>query len=161
MDKNYRLRVDGAVDDPVSLTYEDLAGFAPSFQITDVSQLDPSRRGSAVTLEGILARVRVRPDARFLGLHSGSDDFHASIPLSPVRHHAVLIYCVDGQPLAPSAGGPVRLFIPRSVACHTGEIDECANVKHLEHIELTREKGHDNRPIDDAEHERLHQRESR
>ena len=36
------------------------------------------------------------------------------------------------------------------------EIDECANVKYLDHIELTAGKGHDNRPHDEQQHAALH-----
>ena len=87
------------------------------------------------------------------------DDFHASIPLEPVRNKALVIYKLDGKPLDDSAGGPFRFFVPDHAACHTDEIDECANVKFLDHIELTVGKGFDNRPQDDEEHAHLHKNE--
>ena len=43
---------------------------------------------------------------------------------------------------------------------HTDEIDECANVKFVDRIELTILRGHDNRPTDEAEHQDLHRRTS-
>ena len=53
-----------------------------------------------------------------------------------------------------------RLGVPDDLAsCHTAEVDECANVKYVERIELTAEKGHDNRPHDGAEHAALHARQ--
>ena len=55
---------------------------------------------------------------------------------------------------------PARFFIPDHAACHTDEVDECANVKFVDHIELTVGKGFDNRPEDDEEHERLHREQS-
>ena len=45
------------------------------------------------------------------------------------------------------------------IACHTSDIDECANVKFLDRIELAIGKGHDNRPEDDEEHARLHEQQ--
>ena len=40
------------------------------------------------------------------------------------------------------------------------DIDECANVKFLDHIEFTAERGFDNRPEDEDEHAALHEREN-
>ena len=82
------------------------------------------------------------------------------LPLTAVDDRALVIYRLDGQPLPEKAGGPVRFFIPDFAACHTEEIDECANVKFVDRIELTAEKGFDNRPHDGASHEALHAKES-
>lgn len=109
-------------------------------------------------LRAILEAVGLRSDGRYLGLHGLRDDFHASIPLEPVLDRAFLIYRSENGPLASAEGGPVRFFVPDHAACHAHEIDECANVKFLEHLEITVERGFDNRPADDDEHERLHQR---
>jgi DMSO/TMAO reductase YedYZ molybdopterin-dependent catalytic subunit len=153
------LRITGEVSTPQELTFEDLAAVPSEYQVRDVSRIDPKRSGDAVTLDGLLRRAGVLPTARYLGLHSRADDFHASIPLGPVRERAILIYCRDGGPLTPQQGGPFRFFIPDFAACHTHEIDECANVKFVDHIELTVAAGHDNRPHDGQEHEQLHQRQ--
>jgi DMSO/TMAO reductase YedYZ molybdopterin-dependent catalytic subunit len=103
--------------------------------------------------------VRPKGTAKWLGLHAARDDFHASIPLDAVADKALVIYREGGQPLPEKAGGPVRFFIPDFAACHTQEIDECANVKYVNRIELTAEKGFDNRPHDGDEHAALHTKE--
>lgn len=150
------LKVDGEVNCPAEFDFEQLRAFSADQQLHDVSQVDPQRQGDAIRLSGLLAHVQVRPAARYIGLHSSKDNFHASIPLDPVRGRALLIYCLNGEPLEARAGGPVRFFIPDHAACHTDEIDECANVKFVDHIELTVDRGFDNRPEDDESHERLH-----
>ena len=149
------LRIDGEVENPMELSYDDLAALDASQQILDVSRLDPARKGDAVKLAALMQAARVRPSAAYIGLHASCDNFHASIPLDPVRDSAVLIYRLDGAPLEMKAGGPFRFFIPDHAACHTDEIDECANVKFVDHIEFTAEKGFDNRPEDDAAHQQL------
>jgi DMSO/TMAO reductase YedYZ molybdopterin-dependent catalytic subunit len=156
----FTLRIDGEVEQPASLAFADLAAIPQAFQVLDVSRIDAKRQGDAVTFEGLLARVRPKPSARYLTLHSSTDDFHASIPLEAVRGRAIVIYRLDGQPLPASAGGPVRFFIPDFAACHTSEVDECANVKFVDRIELTADRGFDNRPHDEKEHAELHERES-
>jgi DMSO/TMAO reductase YedYZ molybdopterin-dependent catalytic subunit len=153
------LRIDGEVTTARELTFDDLAALPAEFQLSDVSRIDPKRQGDAVRLSGLLQLVGALPTSKYLGLHSRSDDFHASIPLAPVRDRAILIYRLDGKPLTAQSGGPFRFFIPDFAACHTHEIDECANVKFVDHIELTDSAGRDNRPHDGQEHEELHKRQ--
>ena len=150
------LTIDGDVENPLQMTFSDFRNLDADFQIEDVSQIDPKRAGQAVTLEGLLGKIKSNANAKYLGLHSSTDDFHASIPLEPVRERGLFIYAVDGQPLDVQQGGPIRFYIPDFAACHAAEIDECANVKFVDHVELTKEKGFDNRPQDDDEHEALH-----
>lgn len=151
------LKVSGKVESPRDFSFDQLAQIEKQFQIEDVSTIEPSRQGSAVWLEGILSSVGVAESARFLGLHSSHDNFHASIPLADVRQRGFLIYCLDNQPLPQKKGGPVRFYIPDHASCNTDEIDECANVKFVDHIELTVERGFDNRPEDEDEHAKLHE----
>lgn len=153
------LRVDGEVDKPTALTFAKLEAIDDGQRIIDVSQFDPKRKGDAIKLSGLLELAGVRPTAKYIGLHGTLDNFHASIPLEPVRDRAFLIYRIDGGPLDVKSGGPIRFYIPDHAACHTDEIDECANVKFVDHIEFTAAKGFDNRPEDDEEHEKLHQHE--
>jgi len=154
------LRVTGEVQDPLDLTFADLCQIPEEYLEIDVSRIIAGRQGDAVKLAALLRMANAEPAGRYLGLHGTADNFHASIPLEPVEASGLLIFRKDGAPLRTGAGGPVRFFIPDFAACHTAEIDECANVKFVDHIEITAEKGHDNRPSDDAEHEALHDNES-
>jgi len=154
------LSISGEIDQPRELTFADLAAIDAEHQMIDVSRIIPGRKGDAVRLSGLLQLIRPKETAKYLGLHSSTDNFHASIPLAAVADRALVIYRLDGQPLPANAGGPVRFFIPDFAACHTHEIDECANVKFVDRIEFTADKGHDNRPHDGAEHEELHRRQA-
>jgi DMSO/TMAO reductase YedYZ molybdopterin-dependent catalytic subunit len=149
-----KLVISGHVEHPVSMTFEQLEKLP---QVADVSRFDPKRSGDAVALAELAALAQPKSGVKYLGLHSSSDDFHASIPLEPILERAFLIYRqADGAPLNAKAGGPFRFYIPNHKACHTDEIDECANVKFVERLEFTVEKGFDNRPHDEAEHADLH-----
>jgi DMSO/TMAO reductase YedYZ molybdopterin-dependent catalytic subunit len=79
--------------------------------------------------------------------------------LDAVLERGILIYRLNGEPLPTKAGGPFRFFIPNFAACHSAEVDECANVKFVDHIELSAQRGHDNRPLEDREHAELHRRQ--
>ena len=154
------LQIDGEVAGKRAFTWEDLKAIDLQWQIDDVSLVDPSRSGGAVWLRGILEAAEVRPEAKYITLHSDRDDFHASLPLIEVHERGMFIYRNRNQPLPVTAGGPVRFFIRDHTACQATEVDECANVKFVERIEFSRQKGFDNRPLDDAAHEALHRQEN-
>ncbi len=158
MPQGILLTVDGEVQQPRRFTYDDLRALDAAYQIARVDHIDPQRRGTALRLMGLLDAVVPNASARYLGLHASADDFHASIPLDAVREKALLIYRLGDGPLPAADGGPTRFLIPEVAQCHTREVDECANVKFVDHIELTAEKGFDNRPEDDEQHEALHAR---
>lgn len=155
------LIIDGAVASALRLTLADLQAVDPFAQIADVGQIDPKRKGAAVKLSALLAKAQPKSGAAYLTLHASADDFHASVPLAAVQDRALLIYSLQGQPLPTSMGGPVRFFIPDFAACHTAEVDECANVKFVDRIELSTSRGFDNRPADEKAHADLHQHESK
>jgi DMSO/TMAO reductase YedYZ molybdopterin-dependent catalytic subunit len=154
-----KLAIGGEIERPQELSFEQLAALPQEAQIVDVSRFDPKRQGDAVSLAALVDLAQPKPGVRYLGLHASRDDFHASIPLAPIADRAFLIYRASGQPLDAKAGGPFRFYIPNHKACHTDEIDECANVKFVDRIEFTIERGFDNRPHDEAEHADLHARE--
>ena len=155
------LKVTGEIATPRQLTFADLAAAPADDLILDVSRIDSKRQGDAITLAGLLRIVGVKPTAKYLGLHAATDNFHASIPLEPVTDRAFLIFRLNGQPLSVKNGGPFRFYIPDYAACHTHEIDECANVKFVDHIEFTTSMGFDNRPHDGQEHAALHERQAK
>ncbi len=155
------LTIDGDVESPATFTFDDLAALGQQHQVVDVSRIDPKRKGDAVTLAGVLERVGPKASAKYLTLHASRDDFHASIPLDSVRERALLIYRLGGDPLPESAGGPVRFYVRDFAACKTAEVDECANVKFVDRIELSAERGYDNRPHDEKQHAALHEREGK
>jgi DMSO/TMAO reductase YedYZ molybdopterin-dependent catalytic subunit len=150
------LSIEGAVEQPLALSHADLASFPEQSQVHDVSRFQPKRRGDGVTLDAILERARVRPDAAYVTLHADRDDFHVSVPLDLIRPEGIVVYRVGQERLASEEGGPIRLIIRDPSVCHTGELDDCANVKYLSRIELTGGRGRDTRPTTDADHAALH-----
>ena len=154
------LHIEGLVRHPRALATADLAALPREFQIDDVSRMDPKRRGKAVRLAGLLQQAELLPQADYLTLHASRDNFHASVPLASVRDRGILIYQLENDPLPVSAGGPIRFYIPDFAACHSAEVDECANVKFVDRLELCHEPGQDNRPHDEKQHAALHENES-
>jgi len=153
------LTVDGLVETPLKLTFEDLAAFDEADQVADVSRFAGKKQGDAVTLASVLKRVVPKSQANYLTLHASRDDFHVSIPLEAVKAEGLVVYKLSDEPLGVKQGGPFRFLIRDFAACHSAELDDCANVKFLDRMELTHRKGQDTRPTSDAEHEALHAKE--
>ena len=153
------LKISGLVENELALQLEDFQQIDAAQQIDDIARLMPGRSGQAITLLSLVELCHPADDAEFLGLHGSLDDFHASIPLAAVLDRGFIQYAKDGQALDVKAGGPYRFLIPDHAACNTDDIDECANVKFLDHIEFTANRGFDNRPEDEQEHAALHAKE--
>jgi DMSO/TMAO reductase YedYZ molybdopterin-dependent catalytic subunit len=153
------LIVDGEVGQRLELTLEDFVGFSEPDQVRDVSRFQPKRSGDGVRLGALLSRAQPNERATYLTLHASRDDFAASIPLAEVLDEGIVVYQADGAPLPVERGGPIRFLIRNPAACKTAELDDCANVKFVDRIELTDGRGRDTRPRDEDEHADLHARE--
>jgi DMSO/TMAO reductase YedYZ molybdopterin-dependent catalytic subunit len=154
------LLVDGAVEHPLRLEFDDLAALPIEDQIADVAEFHPGRVGQAVDLRALLRRAMPHADANYLTLHADRDDFHVSIPLEEIRDRGMILYRVGPAPLGTDQGGPIRFLIRDPANCHSAELDDCANVKYLSRIELSVKRGRDTRPEDEQAHAELHRQQT-
>ena len=152
------LSVTGLVSQPLDFEHERLASMPG--QIPDVGALAPGRKGAAAPFRAVLEAVSPQADAAFITLEADGG-FSASVPLAAVADQALLLYALDGKPLPEDQGGPVRFLIPDPAACGTDEVDQCANVKWLNAIRFSAERGRDVRPTTLRAHEELHEAERR
>ncbi|MDB4680084.1 molybdopterin-dependent oxidoreductase [Planctomycetaceae bacterium] len=151
------LTIDGLVASPQAWTLQDLQSLPQEIQVPDVTEKIPDRKGAGLTLQGILDLVQPTIGDFWITFHASHDDFASSIPADPtVIETGIVIYALDGAALPVEKGGPTRFVIPNPAACQTEELDECANVKFLDRIEITSERGRDTRPTNDEEHAALH-----
>jgi len=151
---NATLTIDGSVNTELSLTYDEISSrpdLKPSVTI-DLS----GRPSSGIPFQNLLKVTGVQQPATHVTLHAEYDSFSASVPLSAVQD-AIVIYEINGSPIDISKGGPFRFYIPNAAECAIGEVDECANVKYLNRIELTVGPGKDTRPKTKRAHKELHE----
>lgn len=118
--ERWRLTVDGAVDAPLALSFDDLLALpqadvdADFHCVTGFSILDLAFRG--VRLETLLALARPREDATHLMAHA-ADGYSTNLPLAEaLKPDVLVVHAVDGEPLAPEHGGPVRVVTPQLYA---------------------------------------------
>ena len=114
------LRVDGEVDAPLRLTYDEFLK-VPSLSttsdfhcVTGWTTFDNAWQG--VSIRELASRARIRPSARFATFTCG-DGYTTSHPLQVLYDGDVMLaYRWDGQPLPVEHGGPVRLLVPKRYA---------------------------------------------
>jgi DMSO/TMAO reductase YedYZ molybdopterin-dependent catalytic subunit len=115
--ERWRLTVDGAVETPLALGFDDLLALpqvdaeADFHCVTGWSILDLAFRG--VTLETVLALARPKPEATHLMTHA-HDGYSTNLPLEEaLKPDVLLVHGVEGRPLTAAHGGPVRVVVPQ------------------------------------------------
>ena len=110
------LRVSGAVENPITLTWERFRALPATEVKADIhcvtrwSRFDARFKG--VHWRELAPLVRPRADARFVVAHA-EQGYTANVPLEALEdENALLAYEADGEPLTPDHGWPVRLVIP-------------------------------------------------
>jgi len=113
-------RVDGAVDKPVRLTYDEFLTL-PSMNLTSAfhcvtgwTTFDNEWVG--VSIRELAQQAQIRPTARFATFRCG-DGYTTSHPLDVLSEpDDLMVHTWDGKPLPLEHGGPVRLLVPKRYA---------------------------------------------
>jgi len=111
----WRLVVDGAVEHPLSLTWDDLQAM-PQVAVTDDFRclegwVVPDNHWRGVALAAVLWRAGLQPAARFV--LAGAGDYTALLTREQAENPAaVLAHSRNGQALTHAHGAPLRLNVP-------------------------------------------------
>lgn len=110
--KTYKLKIAGAVDHPLSLSYDQILKFPP---LTEVVLLicpgffSNNGRWTGVSLKALLQEAQVKKEATYLDV-KGAHEKTVRIPLKDIdRKRIFLAYRVNGETLPQKHGFPVRL----------------------------------------------------
>ena len=112
----WTLSVTGEVEEPLTLSFEELRALPATEITTDIhcvtrwSRFDAGFKG--VHWRELAALCRPEPTAKFVVAHA-EHGFTSNVPLAALEEdNALIVYEADGEPLTPEHGYPVRLFIP-------------------------------------------------
>ena len=114
--QSWRLALEGLVERPQELSWNEWRALprrvvrADFHCVTGWSRLDNLWEG--VLLDTLWGLVGLRTDARFLLVHCHGG-YTTNLPLEALRGEASLLAdTLDGRPLPPAHGAPVRLVVP-------------------------------------------------
>ena len=137
-DQLWRLKTTGLVEQPLSLTLEELRGYEPMHQFVTLScisnpvggDLIGTTRWTGVSLQRLLPDLRLQPTATHIKIRS-ADDFFEVVALDAIKadERIMLTYAWDGVPLNREHGFPLRIYIP--------DVHGMKQPKWIESIELT------------------------
>jgi len=115
---DYRLRINGLVDNPVDLDLEQLRALPHHEQITQhfcIQGWSGIARWGGVSMQTIMELVKPRPEAQwvvFYSLGDGPDQgiYYDAHPIGQMSYHlTMLAYDMNGEPLSFGHGAPLRL----------------------------------------------------
>lgn len=119
--ERWRLEVQGLVERPLTLTFEEFQQlprvkvFADFHCVTHWSRLGNLWEG--VAARELLDRAGILPQARYAVAVGYDDGWTTNLPLADLLADDVLLADThDGQPLSADHGGPLRLMVPRLYA---------------------------------------------
>jgi DMSO/TMAO reductase YedYZ molybdopterin-dependent catalytic subunit len=114
----YRLRVDGLVERPLSLSLDDLRTLPRAEQVSDFECVTGWKvknvHWAGVRFDALLAEAGSRPKARWLGFDSEEVPYADTLSLEQARlPDAMLALEMDGEPLSRPHGFPARVVMPQ------------------------------------------------
>jgi DMSO/TMAO reductase YedYZ molybdopterin-dependent catalytic subunit len=114
--EGWQVRLDGLVENPVTLTYEEILALPKSIadaRLTSVTRWSVRGNWGGVQMGDLLAVAGIKPEATHVQFVSYREIYSTCIPLDvAVKERTLLAYEYDGEPLDSDYGGPVRAFCP-------------------------------------------------
>lgn len=115
---NYRFVVDGLVEKPLSLTYDQLLALPSVRQVSDFHCVEgwgvKDVRWEGVRLQTILDLVQPKKEAAFISFYSLDGFYTDSLSLGQASlPDALIAYKAYEQPLEPDHGYPLRFVMPK------------------------------------------------
>ncbi|MEZ4501393.1 MAG: molybdopterin-dependent oxidoreductase [Dehalococcoidia bacterium] len=116
--EDYRLVIDGLVERPMTLSYDELRELPAVRQVSDFHCVEgwgvDDVQWDGVRLQTIIDLARPTSEAGFITFHSLGDVYRDSLSLQQAGlPDAMIAYDMDGSPLTPDHGLPLRTVMPR------------------------------------------------
>jgi DMSO/TMAO reductase YedYZ molybdopterin-dependent catalytic subunit len=119
--KTWRLKVEGLVDQPTSLSFDEIKALpkkiqSQSFICVEGWGLD-NQIWEGVHLKEVFSKVALSPKAKFVTFIAAGGYYRDSLSVKEaLEADTMAAYRVNGKDLAPENGFPLRLIIPRMYA---------------------------------------------
>jgi DMSO/TMAO reductase YedYZ molybdopterin-dependent catalytic subunit len=113
----WRLTIDGLVDDPQSISYDELRALPSAEQVSTFHCVTGWTVGNVhwrgVRFRDLLAAAQPQPEAQVLTFTSAEKPYVDTLTRQQAQLADVMLaYEIDGRPLAREHGAPVRVVIP-------------------------------------------------
>ena len=130
----WRLQVDGLVENPMQLSYDELTKLPKTEQKSSfhcvTGWVVPNLTWSGVLMTDLFSQVKPLPNATHITLYSSDGQYTDSLTIGQAsKPDVMLAWNMNGAPLPEPQGKPIRLIIP--------EMYGYKNIKWVNRIEFT------------------------
>jgi DMSO/TMAO reductase YedYZ molybdopterin-dependent catalytic subunit len=119
--KTWRLKIEGLVEKPLSLRFDEIQALprktqARNFVCVEGWGLD-DKKWEGIHLMQIFSKVKISPKAKYVSFHATGGKYMDSLSIQEaLEAETMLAYRLNGKDLPPQNGFPLRLVIPRMYA---------------------------------------------
>jgi DMSO/TMAO reductase YedYZ molybdopterin-dependent catalytic subunit len=119
--KTWRLKIEGLVDKPSSLSFDEIKVLPQKVQTKNFICVEgwglDNQKWEGVHLKEILSKVKISPKAKFITFHAIGGQYKDSLSIKEaLEPDTMLAYRLNGKNLPADQGFPLRLIIPRMYA---------------------------------------------
>jgi DMSO/TMAO reductase YedYZ molybdopterin-dependent catalytic subunit len=119
--KTWRIRMEGLVENPVSLTLHQIKALPKKVQVKNFICVEgwglDNQKWEGVHLKEIFSKVKINPKAKSVTFHATGGKYKDSLSMEEaLESETMLAYRVNGKDLTPDHGFPLRLIVPRMYA---------------------------------------------
>jgi DMSO/TMAO reductase YedYZ molybdopterin-dependent catalytic subunit len=119
--KKWRLKIEGLVEKPLTLRFDEVQALPKKNQIRNFQCVEgwglDNQKWEGVHLKEILSKVKISPKAKFVTFYATGGKYSDSLSLQEaLESDTMLAYGLNDKDLSPENGFPLRLVIPRMYA---------------------------------------------
>jgi len=119
--KAWRLKVEGLVEKPISLSFDEIQKLPKKVQVKNFICVEgwglDDQKWEGVHLQEVFSKVKVKSNAKYATFHATGGKYADSLSIQEaLEPDTMLVYKLNGKDLTPENGFPLRLVIPRMYA---------------------------------------------
>jgi DMSO/TMAO reductase YedYZ molybdopterin-dependent catalytic subunit len=119
--KTWRLKIEGLVDKPMSLSFDGIKALSQKIQTKNFICVEgwglDNQKWEGIHLKEIFSKVKISPKAKFITFHAVGGQYKDSLSIQEaLEPDTMLAYGLNGKNLSPDHGFPLRLIMPRMYA---------------------------------------------
>jgi DMSO/TMAO reductase YedYZ molybdopterin-dependent catalytic subunit len=116
--KTWRLKIEGLVDKPLSLSLDEIKALPQKIQTKNFVCVEgwglDNQKWEGIHLKEIFSKVKISPKAKFITFHAVGGQYKDSLSLKEaLEPDTMLAYKLNDKNLSADHGFPLRLIIPR------------------------------------------------
>jgi len=119
--KTWRLKIEGLVEKPLSLRFEEIQALPRKIQVRNFVCVEgwglDDQKWEGVHLKEIFSKVKISPKAKYVSFYATGGKYMDSLSIpEALEPDTLFAYKLNGKGLPPENGFPLRLVIPRMYA---------------------------------------------